>query len=117
MTTNLALYIAHQVDKGEGGTYSLNGEAPTRGYYVGGYTWSMVVSVDRFHPSNVEDFLKANDAILSWTGHYIGWWVHNKRVWLDVSRHYYSRTMALADAQELGELSVWDIANGEEIVL
>ncbi len=49
------------------------------------------------------------------TPHYVGVWVHDSFVYIDINRWFEDRDEALEFARENGQLAVWDCANKREI--
>lgn len=94
-----------------GGTFSLIGEdVPTSGYLVGGAGTEHVIGSDQFTPDSVQAFINQNRAQLFSKGFYLGTWIEDGRVYLDVSEHHDSYENAYALGQSRSEKAIWDIA-------
>lgn len=100
----------------------LDGSEPTKGYMVArGGTAGAIVSADDFYdpvkgPEALGDFLVTYQADLT-GGSYLGLW-HNKedgQVYLDVSDNIMDRDAAVAAGKDRNQISIWDVANFEEI--
>jgi hypothetical protein len=100
----------------------LDGSEPTKGYMVArGGTTGAIVSADDFYdevkgPEALGDFLVTYQSDLT-GGSYLGLW-HNKadgQVYLDVSDNIMDRDAAVAAGKDRNQISIWDVANFEEI--
>lgn len=100
-----------------GATVSLSGEPlPDHGYLVsddGGET----VALQDFTEETLQDFTRRHAYQLSGAGAYLGTWVHEGTVYLDVTRHWFGRDVALTHAAQQNQLAIWDVANAEEITV
>ena len=113
----VAAHIVDAVSKGEGGSISLKGESPTRGYMVGGYSWTLTVIPDMFDTYTVMDFLDAHASALSWKNAYVGWWEHKGRIYLDVSKNFTVHHIAVEDGKLNQEIAIWSLDTNSEIIL
>lgn len=100
----------------------IDGSEPTTGYMVAkGGTKGAIVSSDDFYdpvkgPEALGDFLKTYKEDLT-GGSYLGLW-HNEadgQVYLDVSDNIMDRATAVAAGRDRNQISIWDVANFEEI--
>lgn len=92
---------------------------PGAGYWVGGVVKGEVVEQDAFSAGDIVLFMLRRDVILplfSNDNTYVGAWVDNGKVYLDVSEWVGSQVEAVRVGRERGEISVWDIADGEAIL-
>lgn len=107
--------IYGEIAKGNDGSYSLDMNVPSKGYMVGGQTWTMVASfVDH---DMIREFITSNKATLSQPRMYVGWWRHNGKVYLDVSENVHNAYVARIIGKSNGEIAIWDVENNAEIVL
>lgn len=100
----------------------VDGSKPTGGYMVavGGTTGSIVSEADFFDPQKgpeaLGSYFKEHKAALS-GGTYLGVW-HNKddgQVYLDLSENIMDQAEAISLGSERDQISIWDVANFEEI--
>lgn len=99
----------------------VDGSEPTEGFMVAkGGKQSAIVDADEFYdpvkgPEAMSSFLKGNRELSE--GAYLGLW-HNQadgKVYLDVSENIMDRATAIAAGRERDQISIWDVANFEEI--
>ncbi len=85
------------------------------GYMVGGIVPSIVVPVDDTELLGAHILSLVDDAQLY--GACIGTWVHKGEVHLDLSRLVFDFDAAVESGRNTGEIAIWDIAAGVEIIL
>lgn len=99
----------------------VDGSEPTEGFMVAkGGKQSAIVDADEFYdpvkgPEAMSSFLKGNRELGE--GAYLGLW-HNQadgKVYLDVSENIMDRATAIAAGRDRDQISIWDVANFEEI--
>lgn len=107
-----------------GGAYLPNGQRRNfqRGYVVGGIVPSRVLakSVARW-PSEyvdaIQEFCKLHRALLAQPGHYLGTWVDDGDLHLDVSQIVLNRVDAIGLGLSRQELAIWSVEKNEAISL
>lgn len=110
--------ILDAIHNGEDGSIHLtSGEAPKTGYMVGGASWTMTVAPEMLDAYVIADFIHAHKAMLSWEHHFIGWWTHNGRIYLDVSENVHHFSHALELGYERKELAIFDLNTMTEVAL
>ena len=79
-----------------GASYSItSGELnPTSGYFVSTAKNELVVAFSDFHKGVIANFILANGFDLSLENRFLGGWINNNQVFLDVSDHISSRKYA-----------------------
>jgi len=98
----------------EGGvTWGANGEYGCKiyenGYAVGGVADCRVIGVERFSMGSVIEFVLNRE----WTvGDFLGTWIEENMVYLDVSNIFSHETRAHEVARERGEKEYYDFENG-----
>lgn len=98
-----------------GATRSTHGERlPTRGYFVSD-NGGEIIALHAFGVPAVRKFIHENLFALSQAGVYVGAWVNDDKVYLDITRHYHNRVSALNEAAKQNQLAIWDISNDKEI--
>ena len=107
--------FVHDVLSDGGATVSTHGEVlPLTGFYVSDSDGA-VIALDAFSASDVDAFVTRRASDLRQPGAYLGAWVDSGKVYLDVSRHFYSRDVALQVGASNDQLAIWDIANLDSI--
>lgn len=105
-----------------GGTFTLDGKAVIheRGYLVGGIVPSTVIPVvgTATLADALAGFVRLHSDKLAYREYcYLGTWIHEGRIHIDVSEWFGDRNHALYLARERGELAIWDCQHGNEISL
>lgn len=110
----------------DGGTFTLTGAQVLhrRGYYVGGLVPTAIV---RKHENDawslswlaeqLASFARQHKAVLENADAYLGTWVNEGNVYIDVAQWVGDRGTALGLGHARGELAVWDCERGEEVTL
>lgn len=115
---------ARQALRDNGGTFDLYGYVVhnERGYMVGGVATAPIVPVTGVATlaavlgDFVADFRRTRaDRGQGTEGLYLGTWVHDGKVYVDISEWVGCVRQATALAQERGELAIWDCYHGNEI--
>lgn len=115
-TTTTVSVILDALHSGQDGSvHAETGHVPTKGYMVGGVSWTMVVSPELVDHYTILDFLSAHKAVLSWDNYYVGWWEHKGRIYFDVSQNISDRDSATEMGKLRGEIAIWDLDNSCEI--
>ena len=101
----------------EGGfSRDILGNWPLTGYIVSlpGYTRRIVL--ENFSDENVKDYAASYFYELTSPGSFfIGGWVENDEVWLDVSENIQSLVEAKLLGVERNQIAIWDVVNSCEI--
>lgn len=99
----------------------VDGSEPTKGYMVAmGGSKGAIMDADEFYdpvrgPEALGSFMKSNRELSE--GSYLGLW-HNQadgKVYLDVSENIMDQATAITAGRERDQISIWDVANFEEI--
>jgi hypothetical protein len=107
-------FVASVKDHG-GVTVSVHHESlPTSGFFVSDQGGE-VVPLEKFTEDTVRDFANVHTFELAHAGVYLGGWLSDGQVYLDITRHYVNRVSALNAAAVNQQLAIWDVANAEEI--
>lgn len=90
----------------------------TDGYAVGGQSNEANCSVEDWENPRkrsvfLKDYIKQNSAMLSKRGNYLGGWVDNGRVYLDVSRVIKNEKEAVIHAMKTDQDAITDFKKGE----
>lgn len=97
-------------------TISIDGVQPVVGYAVGKYAErSWVVEVDIARAETITAFISTNLEWLARDDHYLGAWVHEGRLYLDVSVVYDDRSDAMVAASDAQQMAYYDLLNRQTI--
>lgn len=106
---------------GGGATATIDGgKAPSVGFMVSvaGAETKIPEGLFRSHGADaVRRFERRNDGLLTREGAYVGAWVHEGYVYLDVSYHFVDEVMARLQGEAEKQLAIFDLANMCEIAL
>lgn len=99
----------------DGSTHLVTGEAPRKGFMVGGVSWTMTVTPEMLDGYVIADFIHCHVKQLTWDNFYVGWWTHKGRIYFDVAENVdaYSDAMILGQARK--ELAVYNVETGISI--
>jgi hypothetical protein len=96
-------------------TIGIHGNVPTSGYAVAGLGAESILDGPRVSRTDIQNYVAAHHNLLSQPHHYIGAWVENNKVYLDVSEVTRDRAQALNMAHDRNELAVFDLAKFESV--
>jgi hypothetical protein len=120
----MILFFIRQTNTHEGCSLSVKtGEQPSDGYMVGiGKERSKGVNLTKrctkaLTFGDVEYYYKENKHLLEKPNHYLGSWIHEGRVYLDVSVRVSFLEQAMHLAVFHGEKAVWDVKLQEEVLV
>lgn len=100
-----------------GATFNLMGDGPIRGYMVGGFGSEVIVPLADFNVGDIVSYLAWNWIELDRPGRYLGTWIDDGNVYLDISQNYSSLQEALKIAGEKSQPAIWSVSSGREISL
>lgn len=93
-----------------------SGEMPTDGYMVAVSGHEVTIPVAEFAGAHIVRYVADKWDVLTGKGDvYLGAWLADGLVYLDVSECVSSRARALFLGSERKQLAVWDVANGAEV--
>lgn len=103
----------------QGASYSiLTGELnPNNGYFVSLANNESQIPLSEFTQQTVKDFISNNADALSTSNHFIGSWIENNIVYLDVSEQIQDLRTALTLGYRRNQLAIYDAFNGVVIDL
>lgn len=91
---------------------------PNEGYFVSLPNKELKVSIERFNPEIVRNFIMSNIEILTNVPDmFVGSWVDDGKVYLDVSQKIFSKEDALRKGILANQLAIYDANKGEVINL
>jgi hypothetical protein len=111
--------LVRQTRRSGGFSYqAVSGSSPTSGYMLSPYPdREHTVSLGVFQRQHLDDYVAANKDLLSKPDHYMGAWVNEGNVYLDVSIHSADRGKALALGRHHKQLAIYDLGSGNEITV
>jgi hypothetical protein len=115
---NLQQFYAQTLSNG-GASYSiLSGELnPTQGYFVSLPNNEFKASLAGFNPNMVQDFIYKNSEALNKENTFVGSWVDNGNVYLDVTVQVMDKRTALELGYRNGQRAIYDANLGQVINL
>jgi hypothetical protein len=111
----LASYVYRKTLENKGITINLENHEPIDGYMLGTPGNELKVKIDAFTPEIVEDYIKSKLSRLFFNYCYIGTWILNDEVYLDVSHKFMNREIALHVGRLYHQLCIWNVAEKKEI--
>lgn len=91
---------------------ALNEVQPTTGFAVGGYLPEVQIPVQDLNMGCIEQYLGQNDVS---DVPYVGLWVSDGVVYFDGVKIFDDKDVAIAEAQRLNQLAIWDFGTSSEI--
>ena len=103
------------IERDGGFTVDLLGNRPLRGYIVSLSGYTSRIPLTLFEDNDVSEFATLHSPKLFKPLHYIGAWVEDGEVWLDVSEQLFSRDGAIQAGISRNQIAIWDVVNKCEI--
>jgi hypothetical protein len=109
--------IAYQQTLANGGvTINVAGQRPTKGFAFSPYKHAeVVVSQPEFTPDVVDAYIEAHREELENPDNFLGIWIDNGSVYIDISTVIDDRSEAYARAPQAGQLAMFDLGSMQEI--
>ena len=102
---------------GNGGiTTDLDGNEPDYGYMVAVKGCERVVSLDLFNKDNILSYINLFRHKIG-AGSYLGTWLNEGKVYLDVSVNFATLNEAIRFGRENKQLAIYSLNSGKEITL
>jgi hypothetical protein len=117
------LEAAYRTMRDNGGTFASNGYPVVKdtGFMVGGLVPTTIVELPMRNRNGrgwladtLDEFVKSHHAHLG-RNRYLGTWVNDGKVYVDVSQWVETLDNAIALGKSRGELAIWDCAKNEEV--
>lgn len=111
------------IEKPEGGTLSLTGDAlPVTGYFVGGVVAPLVLERSEVHTRQGREMIDEFIAYLNGPtvgAAYLGWWTDEEtgRLWVDGTSHHSTEFVASRIGRRRHEIAIFDIERERELRL
>jgi hypothetical protein len=115
MKRNLSALIATKTIQDQGYSVNLEGHEPVKGYMVGLKGSELKINVLDFNSEHVDHFIRKNLGVLYYRRAYIGTWIDNDLVYIDISTNIMYKDQALKAAKIEGQQCIWDIKEKKEI--
>ena len=107
--------IFKQTIENQGCSMNLDGLSPVNGYMVGISGHEKKVNISDFNAGHIDSFIRANLYVLFDRNYFIGTWIDNDMVYIDISENIQSKKTALIHAKESGQVCIWDVEKKVEI--
>lgn len=109
--------IATQATLANGGvTINLAGQQPSSGYaFPPSKSSEVTVPVEQFTPDVIAQYISAHKRELEDPDNYLGTWIDNGLVYLDISQVLDDEQEAFKRATDSNQIAMWDIANNVEV--
>ena len=107
--------IFKQTIENQGCSMNLDGLSPVNGYMVGISGHEKKVNISDFNAGHIDSFIRANLSLLHSRYYFIGTWIDNDMVYIDISINYTYKCEALEVAKKSGQICIWDVEKKVEI--
>ena len=107
--------IFRQTIENQGCSMNLDGISPVTGYMVGTKGNEVKVNVLDFNAGHIDSFIRSNLSPLYDRTYFVGTWIDNDVVYMDISVNCQSKAEALRRGKENGQICIWDVLNKVEI--
>lgn len=111
----LAELICRKTIENQGITINLENHEPITGFMVGTNANERRIKLSDFHPSVVEDYINSKLDKLLFRQYYIGTWISNDTVYLDISHRFSNKPIAIIAGKQQHQACIWDVAEKKEI--
>ena len=95
--------------KNGGGEFNINGKNPTQGYLCSIKDIIAVIDINDFNFSIIDKIIEENKNILKRKNTYLGTWVENGKIYIDICKNYKTKSYCLKVAKKLRELAILDL--------
>lgn len=99
----------------QGSSTNIQLRKPLIGYMVSIFGHEQRVNITDLTVEVIEKYIASKIALLSDRKFYLGTWVLNDVVYLDVSRHYFNSSDAIEAGKAGNQACIWDVLNQKEI--
>lgn len=98
-----------------GASYNMEGHSPSKGFMVATYGNETQIKVKDFSKKTLKNYIRKNKKAIK--GNFIGTWIDNGIVYLDISKKEKSKETALRIAKSNKQLAIFDLSTFESIYL
>ncbi len=115
---NLSTIIINNTAHKNGYTTSINGNKPYIGYMVSIPDKEVVFNnFQEFNQVSVNNFIVENLNLLKRDNYFIGTWIYEGKIYLDISINLSSKSEAIKAGKKNNQLAIYDIVNCKSINL
>jgi len=107
--------IFKQTIENQGCSMNLDGVSPVHGYMVGIFGHELRVNILEFNSGHVDGFIRANLDYLHYRNTYIGTWIDNDLVYIDLSISCPDLESALFIGKINHQICIWNVEKKVEI--
>jgi hypothetical protein len=107
--------IYKQTIENQGCSMNLDGLKPVTGYMVSFRGKEQKINVLDFNAGHVDSFIRSNLDLLHNRNNFVGTWIDNDIVYLDLSLNILDKDTALVWGKANGQICIWDVKNKVEI--
>ena len=107
--------IFRKTVENQGCSMNLDGHEPVNGYMVGTKGNEVRVNVLEFNAGHIDSFIRAHLYALHNRNYFVGTWISNDVVFIDLSLNLEKKETALIYGKASGQLCIWDVEKKVEI--
>jgi hypothetical protein len=109
--------VIRKTIENQGCSINLNSEIPDKGFMVSLKGHELQVNILEFSLDHIDRFIDDNIKLLSNRKCFIGTWVENDIVFIDVSINLKNKRASLAFAQDNGQIAIFDVLQNKTVYL
>lgn len=117
VNNSISNLITRKTIENQGFSVNLNETIPESGFMVSLKGCELQVNILDFNSGYIDKFIDDNIKLLSNPKCFIGTWVENDTVFIDISMNLQNRRASLAFAQDNGQIAIFDVLNNKTIYL
>ena len=107
--------ILRQTFENKGCSMNFDGKEPVKGYMVSVKGKEQKISVFDFNAGHIDSFIRANLDKLHNRNYFVGTWIDNDLVYIDLSLNMPNKDNALIWGKANGQICIWDVEKKVEI--
>jgi hypothetical protein len=107
--------IHKQTIENQGCSMNLDGHKPVKGYMVGSRGNEHKVNILDFNAGHIDSFIRSNLDKLHNRNYFVGTWIDNDIVYIDISLNMPNKNNALIWGKANGQICIWDVEKKVEI--
>lgn len=111
----LVSLIINGIFNNDGISINLGGQSPTSGFMYSVQNCELQIGLANITDELVAQFIAENEHILTQNGMYLGAWVNDGVVYLDVSRNVNTYFEAVHQGMNNRQLAIYDVVNGVSV--
>lgn len=110
-----SIYVKTIENKGY--SINLNSNVPDKGYMVSLKNCELQVNLFNFNSRLLKEYINTHIVLLSNPKCFIGTWIENDIVFIDISMNLKNRRASLAFAQDNGQIAIIDVLQNKTVYL